>query len=139
MDENSKSAGDNGLKHERIKLITCIVDRGVGKRVMKLCKEVGISSAVLMLGRGTADSEMLTMLGLGENEKDVVMLTIAESKSADVLERITTGLHLDEPGGGIAFSIPLSAVASQYDSYLSVLGGVSVPNKQSKGANHDKI
>lgn len=139
MDENSKSLGDSSLKYERIKLITCIVDRGVGKRVMKLCRDVGISSAVLMLGRGTADSEMLTMLGLGENEKDVIMLTIAESKSADVLERITTGLHLDEPGGGIAFSIPLSAVASQYDSYLSVLGGVSALNKQSKGASNDKI
>lgn len=139
MDENSKSAGDNGIKHERIKLITCIVDRGIGKRVMKMCKEAGISSAVLMLGRGTADSEMLTMLGLGENEKDVVMLTIAESKSVEVLERITTDLRLDEPGGGIAFSIPLSAVASQYDSYFSVLGGVSVSNMQSKGANYDEI
>lgn len=137
MDANSKNAVDNGIKHERVKLITCIVDRGVGKSVMKMCKEAGISSAVLMLGRGTADSEMLTMLGLGENEKDVVMLTIAESKSEDVLKQITAGLHLDEPGGGIAFSIPLSAVASQYDSYILMLGAASVINKQSKGANHD--
>lgn len=137
MDENSKGVGDSSLKYERIKLITCIVDRGMGKNVMKLCKEIGISSVIMMLGRGTADSEMLTMLGLGENEKDVIMLTIAESKSAEVLERITVGLHLNEPGGGIAFSIPLSAVASQFDSYLSVFGGTCAPSKQLKGDNHD--
>ncbi len=76
-------------KLEAIKLITCIVDRGIGKMVIKLCKEEGISSGLLMHGRGTADSEMLAMLGLGENEKDIIMISIGESKSSAILERIT--------------------------------------------------
>ena len=75
-----------------------------------------------MHGRGTADSETLTLLGLGESEKDIVMLTVAESKSRRLIDLITKRMHLDEPGHGIAFSIPLSSFALQRNSYTSIGG-----------------
>lgn len=59
---------------EPIKLITCIVNRGDGETVTELCAREGISCSVVLRGRGTADNAMLTMLGLGESEKDIVML-----------------------------------------------------------------
>ena len=107
---------------ERIKFITCIVDRGVGKYVIELCKQEGIVSGLLMHGRGTADSETLTLLGLGESEKDIVMLTVAGAKRRRLIDRITERMHLDEPGHGIAFSIPLSSFALQRNSYTSIGG-----------------
>lgn len=105
-----------------IKCITCIVDRGVGKSVIELCRQEGIAISLLLHGRGTADNEMLTLLGLGENEKDVVMLTVSNIKSKRVMSLITEKLHLDKPGNGIAFSIPLSALALQKNSYASIGG-----------------
>lgn len=139
MSETNHNENDKNGGIERIKLITCIADRGRGKIVMKLCKREGISSSMLIHGRGTADSEMLAMLGLGESEKDVVILTIGETKCEKVLNMIAKELHMDEPGNGIAFSIPLSAVASQYNSYLSILGDASLFHKQIKGEHHDEI
>ena len=59
-----------------------------------------------MLGRGTADSETLSLLGLGETEKDIVMLTVAFSQRDLIMNKISERMHLDELGHGIAFSIP---------------------------------
>ena len=97
---------------EPIKLITCIVNRGDGETVTELCAREGISCSVVLRGRGTADNAMLTMLGLGESEKDIVMLTV----------KLAVTLHLNERGKGIAFSIPFSGLASQLDSYALLAG-----------------
>ena len=90
---------------EPIKLITCIVNRGDGETVTELCAREGISCSVVLRGRGTADNAMLTMLGLGESEKDIVMLTVGQSRQGEIMEKLAVTLHLNERGKGIAFSI----------------------------------
>lgn len=112
----------NQSVYEPIKLITCIVNRGEGKHVTELCTAEGLHCHLLIHGRGTADNAMLAMLGLGENEKDIIFLTVAASKQVDIMEKITSALRLNESGRGIAFSIPLSSLASQMDSYETMAG-----------------
>lgn len=107
---------------EPIKLITCIVNRGDGETVTELCAREGISCSVVLRGRGTADNAMLTMLGLGESEKDIVMLTVGQSRQNEIMEKLAVTLHLNERGKGIAFSIPFSGLASQLDSYALLAG-----------------
>ena len=104
---------------EPIKLITCIVNRGDGETVTELCAREEISCSVVLRGRGTADN---AMLGLGESEKDIVMLTVGQSRQAEIMEKLTVTLHLNERGKGIAFSIPFSGLASQLDSYALLAG-----------------
>lgn len=107
---------------EPIKLITCIVNRGDGESVTELCADEGISCSIILRGRGTADNATLTMLGLGESEKDIVMLTVTQSRQAEIMEKLTKKLRLNERGRGIAFSIPFSGVAAQLDSYALLAG-----------------
>lgn len=76
----------------------------------------------MLRGRGTADNAMLTMLGLGESEKDIVMLTVGQSRQGEIMEKLAVTLHLNERGKGIAFSIPFSGLASQLDSYALLAG-----------------
>jgi len=104
---------------EPIKLITCIVNRGDGETVTELCAREGISCSVVLRGRGTADNAMLTMLGLGESEKDIVMLTVGQSRQGEIMEKLAVTL---QRGKGIAFSIPFSGLASQLDSYALLAG-----------------
>lgn len=42
----------------------------------------------MLRGRGTADNAMLTMLGLGESEKDIVMLTVGQSRQGEIMENL---------------------------------------------------
>lgn len=107
---------------EPIKLIFCIVDRGKGELITRLCAEEKIAFNLLLRGRGTADSQMLNLLGLGETEKDIVILSTADSKQSHIMRRLDEILHLSEPGKGIAFSVPFSSLASQYDTLAAFAG-----------------
>lgn len=117
---------------EPIKLIFCIVDRGKGELITKLCAEERITFNLLLHGRGTADSQMLNLLGLGETEKDIVMLSTANSKQPHIMRRLNEILHLSEPGKGIAFSVPFSSLASQYDS-LAAFAGKDIRKEEEYG------
>lgn len=120
----------SGQTFEPIKMLVCIVNRGEGKQVTELCTENGLSCHIQLLGKGTADSQMLSMLGLGENEKDIVIVTVAASMCSEVMAKITSRLHLGEPGRGIAFSVPFSGFALQSDSYYA-LAGLTPPSTAS--------
>lgn len=117
---------------EPIIFITCIVNRGEGRQVTELCTREGIFCNLLLHGRGTADSATLAMLGLGEAEKDIVILTVAQSRQDYIVKKITSALKLDEPGNGIAFSIRFSSVASQLDSYAALAGALSVAERENE-------
>lgn len=108
---------------EPIKLIVCILERGNAERVTALCLQHRIAIHLTLHGHGTADSTVLDYLGLGETEKDVLLLCIRKSAADAFLEELYGALQLDRPGSGIAFSIPLSSVAER--STLTLLSGFS--------------
>lgn len=108
---------------EPIKLIVCIIERGRAERITDLCLHERIAFHLTLHGYGTANSDVLDYLGLGETEKDVVLLYVRESAADAFLRRLADALHLDRPGPGIAFSIPLSSVAERRT--LELLSGFS--------------
>lgn len=121
---------------EPIKLVVCIVPRGRSERITELCLRARIAFHLTLLGHGTADSSILDYLGLGETEKDVMLLCIKKSAADAFLQQLSDALHLEQPGHGIAFSIPLSSVAER--STLQLLSGFSIP-KQTGGTNHHAV
>lgn len=110
---------------EPLKLVICIVNRGIGEHVVKLCAEEGIDFRIILRGHGTADSETLNLLGIGDKEKDIVLLSVKASNSDEIMKRLTRELELERAGRGIAFSIPFSAVASQLSSYALMAGNLA--------------
>lgn len=114
------------MESEPLELIGCIVNRGMGELVVKLCARENIMFRILLRGRGTADSETLNLLGIGDKEKDVAFLSVYESRTNEIMQKLTDELELTRAGRGIAFSIQFSAVASQLSSY-DILSGNSNP------------
>lgn len=94
----------------RIKALFTIVDRGTGKKVTELCQSLGITYNLCFMGKGTANSDILNCLGLGETKKDVILSVVLEEKLSDVFDAFQKQLKLDRPGGGIAFAIPIMSV-----------------------------
>lgn len=105
---------DTEIKHavEPVKLLVTIVDRGKGERMTKLYWQHDITFHIICLGRGTADLNLLSYLGLGETEKDVVLSVVSESKVQKIINILKDDMKFDTPGNGIAFTIPLSSVDS---------------------------
>jgi nitrogen regulatory protein PII len=85
-------------------LATVIVNFGVGSKVLKLAKSVGVTGGTICLGKGTVKSALLDILDLNDIRKEIVMM-VADTETASLaLEAISRGLRLDKPNHGIAFS-----------------------------------
>ncbi|MDR1894690.1 MAG: hypothetical protein LBQ61_08430 [Spirochaetales bacterium] len=61
-------------------------------------------------GRGTANSEMLQMLGLGATDKAVFLCLEQDVMVPTLVKKASEALGFYKPGAGIAFSVPLSGV-----------------------------
>lgn len=105
-----------------IKLLVFIVNHGRGEALLKLCRGEGIAVSLLLQGRGTVDSEIAELLGMGDRRKDVALLTVAEDCAEEVMRRLAEAMGLSKPGEGIAFSIPFSAAADRGGSYELLSG-----------------
>jgi len=91
-------------------LMVTIFDRGQDERVMDLFTREGVTFNLLTLGRGTANSQILSFLGLGETEKTLLFSTMSSEASDVLLKRIGEVVGPDKPNRGIAFTLPIHSV-----------------------------
>lgn len=96
-----------------IYLMTTIVDRKIVKKYLELYQENDLQVMFISLGFGTANNEVLDYLGLESTEKAVALSVIEEHTWISVKKQLEKKLHIDAPGGGIAFTTPLSSVGGK--------------------------
>jgi nitrogen regulatory protein PII len=109
----------------RFKLLITIADRGKGDLAVPLLIKEGSLYHRIALGRGTARTEMLDLLGIGETPKDILFSILPEVRAHKAMHRLRHTLQFDNPGHGIAFSIAMGSVAGQ--SALDYLGSTAIP------------
>lgn len=120
---------DEIIKKEKpIKLLITIVDRGKGEKVTALYKKLKVSYQLILLGQGTADSDIIDLLGLAETDKDVVLSVVEVDLVGKIFERLNEDLQFNKAGHGIAFTIPISSVGGPIT--LSILKGLFERGKQ---------
>ena len=97
---------------ERVKLIITIVDRGHGKSLARYYAKQEISCSFQCMGRGTASSELLDVLGVGSAERDILFSLAPEKKTARLLYKLDRELQGDGYGKGIVFSVPITGMSN---------------------------
>ena len=103
----------------RIRLMVIILDRGKGARAAELFASYGLPLHYGTPGRGTANSELLDYLGLGETEKDVVFSLVPGCTIPGLLQAAGEKLQLATPVKGILFTFPLSAVSGAAARFIN--------------------
>ena len=68
----------NAKDLEKLKMLVTIVNRGKGGFFVDLLENFSINFQCQILGHGTADSEILDVLGLATQQKDIVLSIIKE-------------------------------------------------------------
>lgn len=96
-----------------IQLMTTIVDRKIIKKYLDLYHENDLHVMYVTLGYGTASNEIMDYLGLDSIEKAVVLSVVEEETWVSVKKQLQKKLQIDAPGGGIAFTVPLSSVGGR--------------------------
>ncbi len=117
------------MEPTKISMIVTIVNRGKGEKITALLNAEGVIFNLCMLGHGTADSELLDYLGLGETEKDVILSAVAASHAPVLLQKLKKEMSLDKAGNGIAFTIPVTSVGGPVT--LKILCGKCVQEERS--------
>lgn len=108
----SKSRGGRGKAREnRAKLLVSIVNQKDDAHLKEVLDEFSIALGITFAGRGTARSQVLDYLGIGETEKSVVFSLFPESDEDAILREIRTQMSLYLVGRGISFTVPLSSVS----------------------------
>ena len=96
-----------------MRLFVTIVDRHKGKEVIKLFEEVGCHFHEVIYGKGTAPKEIYEYLGFGNVEKEVVISIALIDIIPFMIDILKTELHFDQPGHGVACTIPLDSIAGR--------------------------
>jgi nitrogen regulatory protein PII len=103
-----------GIKPKIIKkkLLLAIIDFVQEKQLTDIYLENHLPLNVVTHGHGTASSEMLDYLGLGETKKSLTISIISEDKIPFILGVLSQKLHFEQPGKGVAFTLPMSCISS---------------------------
>ena len=82
-------------------------------RFVDCYKDYNVEAANISLGRGTASSDVLDLLGLEDDEKGIHMSLVTENTWKNVKKGLQSKLRIDVPGTGIAFIVSLSSIGGK--------------------------
>ncbi|MCR5288658.1 MAG: transcriptional regulator [Treponema sp.] len=86
-------------------LLVSIVPHNCGEFISNVANKAGASGGTIVMGRGTAATTVLQMLGLGETSKDIVYIVVDTAKKQDIVSAIVTSCEAKKKHFGILFSI----------------------------------
>ncbi len=93
----------------KLKLLIVIVDSAKAEFYSDLLQSFEINMRAVFSGRGTAQTEMLNMLGLAGSEKSVIIGTIREDHVKEALATLEEKFRTIKNGKGVACTIPLTS------------------------------
>jgi nitrogen regulatory protein PII len=94
----------------KLKLVFFVVDWHRANIVSNVCVEEKVRFHFTCMGKGTASSEVLDLLGIGSTVKAVILCLEQEVGVPVLLREVRKKLQHNSPGAGIAFTVPLSAI-----------------------------
>lgn len=106
-------AYDKTHKIVNLHLIITIINRGLAYPVVYLIEKHGVSGQFIQRAEGTAKKDVLDMLGMENNAKDVIYSMVPDNKYEEVLKDLDNFLTEDRKTKGIAFSIPFDTIAGR--------------------------
>jgi hypothetical protein len=117
-----KSASENKTKRtltktkkqvsnlRKLKWLITIIDRTKALFYLDLLEQFEVNVQMVLYGRGTANSQMLDLLGLAESDKAVIISFIREDKVKEALETLGDKFQKVKNGKGIAYTIGMDSI-----------------------------
>lgn len=90
-------------------MVFVIIDSNNEKKFLKILDKYKVGFKFILHGTGTASSSLLEYFGLNEEEKTIITSVLPPSICKNILIEIDKKNNMNEPGKGIAFTIPLSS------------------------------
>ncbi len=106
------------MNRSPVKALVTIVDRGRGAGLSAFMNKKYAQASFVVMGQGTAGSDILDMLGIDSSDKDVLLSFVAASALPDLMNELSGRKFMRFSTKGIAFSIPINAIGSLLQAAL---------------------
>ena len=130
------------MHHSAVELVVSVVDVQQGERVLHVYRDSHALVDFVCMAHGTARTEMLDLLGIGETAKIIVMCLMCREEARALLTRLGRELEMRYPGRGIAFSVPITGIGVRWHKLLTQSAAeeeVHCMNKQEKAGGLDVV
>ena len=104
-----KSANAKMSTH-KLELLITVVNRKKSEFYQDLLLSFEVNFQTAVHARGTASTQMLSLLGLEESPKTVIFSFIREDKVQSALAALEYRFQTIKDGRGIAYTVPLSSI-----------------------------
>ena len=94
----------------KLKMLVTVVDRSKTLFYVDLLEQFEVNVQMVLYGRGTANSQMLNLLGLAETEKSVIISYIREDMVKEAMDTLDDKFNKVKNGKGIAYTISLDSI-----------------------------
>ena len=94
----------------KLKILITVIDKSKTLFYVDLLEQFEVNVQMILYGKGTANSQMMDLLGLVEADKSVIISYIREDKVKDALETLSDKFNKVKNGKGIAYTIPLDSI-----------------------------
>lgn len=101
---------EKNVSSKKLEVLVTIVNRKKGEFYTDLIQSYSVNFHFKVLGQGTANDQIKSMLGWTSSEKILIFSVIPHDKSKIILSSLEEKFLKIKDGKGIAFTIPLSSV-----------------------------
>ena len=96
------------LAPNRLQLLFTVVNRKKAEFYADFLQSFEVNMQLTLGARGTASIETLSMLGLPDSEKSVIISIIKEERAAAALSALEEKFQTIKNGKGIAYTVPMT-------------------------------
>ena len=108
-----KEPYDKSHKIVNLYMVITIVNQGMGEAVMYLIEKHQVSGQFIQKGESTASKQILDLLSVENNSKEVIYSFVKEAKLDEMMNDLDKFLKSSKRVQGIAFSIKLDTIAGR--------------------------
>ena len=101
--------GDN-IAPKGLKLLFTIIPHGKKEVFMDLIESFDANAQMCFYAKGTASNDLFNLLGLDNNQRDVIVSVLREDRVGDCILAIEDKLGSLKHGNGIAFAVALESL-----------------------------
>lgn len=112
----------------KLELLITVVNRTKAEFYMDLLQSFEVNMQLSMRAHGTANEQILKLLGVEEVPKAVIFSVIKEDKVPEALAALENRFNTIKDGKGIAYTVPMSSVIG-----VAIYGFLSNNTKTVKG------
>ncbi|HKL72806.1 MAG TPA: hypothetical protein VJY64_01350 [Candidatus Onthovivens sp.] len=94
----------------KLVLFVTIINHTQAESVVNLTRKFRSSASFIENGSGTAEREVLDILGINDDDRDVIFSFIREDMLSDFKKELDAFFMASKKNRGIGFSIPLTSI-----------------------------